>query len=66
MKTNIFVQHQGKETILDKKIDEVKKTIKEEGVLVKDIKALDIYAVPEENKLYYVVNGEPKGSIDLF
>ena len=31
----------------------------------KDIKSLDIYVKPEENKAYYVVNGEATGSVEL-
>ena len=31
----------------------------------KDIKSLDIYVKPEENKAYYVVNGETTGSVEL-
>ena len=34
--------------------------------VVKDIKELQVYVKPEENKAYYVVNGEADGSyIDL-
>ena len=31
----------------------------------KDIKNLDIYVKPEENKAYYVVNNDVTGSFDL-
>ena len=31
----------------------------------KDIKNLDIYVKPEENKAYYVVNNDATGSFDL-
>ncbi len=31
----------------------------------KDIKNLDIYVKPEENKAYYVVNNDITGSFDL-
>lgn len=66
MKLNISVQYQGQESVLDKRIEEIKKVLKDEGVFVKDIKTFDVYAVPEENKLYYVINGKTEGSVDLF
>lgn len=31
----------------------------------KDIKNLDIYVKPEENKAYYVVNNDVTGSFDI-
>jgi hypothetical protein len=34
--------------------------------MIKDLKELDIYAKPEEGKVYYTINGEMKDSIAVF
>ena len=35
------------------------------GGKISDIKNLELYVKPEENKVYYVFNGEKSGSFDL-
>ena len=32
---------------------------------VSDIKTIDLYIKPEENKVYFVINGEDSGSYDI-
>lgn len=62
MKTNILVEYLGNQVDVKVIENKVRELWKEEGKLVKDIKTLDIYYKPEENKVYYVVNGNETNS----
>lgn len=65
MKTNMIIQSNGVE-ISDKEIvAKVKEKWVEEGKLVKDIKSLTTYIKPEERKVYYVINDEINGDLDI-
>lgn len=66
MKSRFFVQYQGNEFEEKEIITKIKEVWKEEGNKVKDLKELDIYVKPEEGKAYYTINGETRGSIDIF
>lgn len=66
MKSRFFVQYQGNEFEEKEIITKIKEIWKEEGNKVKDLKELDIYVKPEEGKAYYTINGETRGSIDIF
>lgn len=66
MKSRFFVQYQGNELEEKEIITKIKEIWKEEGNKVKDLKELDIYVKPEEGKAYYTINGETRGSIDIF
>ncbi|MGN0418043.1 MULTISPECIES: DUF6465 family protein [Anaerostipes] len=66
MKSRFFVQYQGNEFEEKEIITKIKEVWKEEGNKVKDLKELDIYVKPEEGKAYYTINGEIRGSIDIF
>ena len=46
--------------------EKVKAQIVAEGVKASSIKSLNIYLKPFENKVYYVVNGDVTGSVDMF
>ncbi|MCQ2492819.1 MAG: DUF6465 family protein [Lachnospiraceae bacterium] len=67
MKTNFFVEFQGKQTLEKDVIAAVKKEWTAEGNKVKDIDTLDIYVKPEEATAYYVINGEDgvSGAVEL-
>ena len=66
MKENIYIQVNEDE----KEISFLKATAKKEwklaGKLLKDIKSIDFYIKPHENKCYYLINQDFKGSINLF
>ncbi|MBO4578686.1 MAG: hypothetical protein J5715_00900 [Clostridiales bacterium] len=54
------IQAAGSEVSYDAVVKKVNKAYKE------NIKTLEIYVKPEENKAYYFINGKDDGSVDLF
>ena len=64
-KTMIYFQFQGKEIEEQEVIGMVKKVWKDQGNMMKDLKDLSVYIKAEESKVYYVINGNVSGSIDL-
>ena len=65
MKSTLYVEQYGRQ-IDDKTMQETAKAIwVEAGNKIKDILTLDIYAKPEENKVYFVINGDFTGSFDF-
>ncbi len=64
-KTMVYFQFQGKEIEEQEVIGMIKKTWKDQGNMMKDLKELSVYIKAEEAKAYYVINGEISGSIDL-
>ena len=66
MKTAFYVEAYGKQAEEKDIITKIKELWVDEGNKVKDIQTLNIYAKPEDNAVYYMINGEVEGSIDLF
>ena len=64
MKHNFFVEFEGHKVETNQIVARIKEIWKNEGNLVKDFKALEIYYKPEERKCYYIINGEINGTID--
>lgn len=58
MKSTLFVEHYGKQINDKAMIDAAKAIWTGAGHKVKDIHSLDLYAKPEENRIYFVINGE--------
>lgn len=65
MKTNIIIQSCGLEISESEMIAKVKEKWVSEGNLVKSIKSLVMYVKPEERKVYYIINDEINGDIDI-
>ena len=65
-KANVFVQFAGKSFSQDELV-KIAQDVWQYDMNKKaaDIKTVDIYVKPEENKAYFVVNGETAGSFDL-
>ena len=61
----MVLQFDGQEFDLGSVEANVKKNWKEAGKKLSDIASLDIYVKPQEAKVYYVVNKEVEGSVDL-
>ena len=59
------LQFDGQELDLGAVEANVKKNWKETGHKLAEIADLDIYVKPQEAKVYYVVNKEVEGSVDL-
>lgn len=65
MKSNIYVEYQGKQTDCKDVLATAKKVWVDEGNKVKDLKTVDLYIKPEENAVYYVFNEDESGKIEL-
>lgn len=65
VKTTLLVQAAGKEVSMDEAIARVKDAWKATGHKVGDLKEITVYVKPEENSIYYVVNGEVTGRVDF-
>lgn len=68
MKVNAVVQYYGQQVEEKTIIANVKKawTKSASGNKVGDIKTVELYIKPEENAVYYVVNGKDSGAVALF
>lgn len=68
MKVNAVVQYYGQQVEEKTIIANVKKawTKSASGNKVGDIKTVELYIKPEENAVYYVVNGKDFGAVALF
>lgn len=68
MKVNAVVQYYGQQVEEKTIIANVKKawTKSATGNKVGDIKTVELYIKPEENTVYYVVNGKDSGAVALF
>lgn len=65
MKTNFIVQAYGYEINETDVIASIKEKWVSDGNKVKDIKNLVMYVKPEERKVYYVINDEINGTLDV-
>ena len=64
-KTNLVVQSCGLEVSEADIVAKIKEIWVNDGKLVKDIKALDMYVKPEEKKVYYIIDGDVNGDLDI-
>lgn len=65
MKTSMYVEYQGLQVEEKDIIAKVKELWVNDGNKIKDIKELKLYIKPEEAAVYYVINEETSGKIDL-
>ena len=65
MKTALYVEFAGKQTLDKDLVAKVKELWTAEGNKVKDINTLSLYVKPEESAAYYVINEEVSGKIEL-
>ncbi|MCC8137416.1 MAG: DUF6465 family protein [Clostridiales bacterium] len=66
LKEEVYLQYAGKEINKEDLVKRVKEIwTKDLKNKVGDIATITIYLKPEENKAYYVINGDVSGSIDL-
>ena len=65
MKTNVSVQYMGKDISEKDMIALVKKDWTAKKNKVGDIKTMELYVKVEENRVYYVINGEATGSVEI-
>lgn len=66
VKEEIYLQYLGKEISKDELMKTVKEIwTKQMNNKVGDMKSVALYLKPEENRAYYVINGEVTGAIEL-
>ena len=65
IKTSLCVQYLGKEIYEKDMIALVKKAWTAKRNKVSDIRSIELYVKPEDNAVYYVVNGDFTGSIEI-
>ncbi len=63
MKVNAYVEYREKQVEDKTIIADVKKAWTKSGGKIGDIKTMDLYIKPEEDAVYYVINGTEKGSV---
>lgn len=62
---NIVVQFGSKERNTDDLMHLIKADVLSKGLKDSDFDKIDVYIKPEEQKVFYVVNGEVNGSIEF-
>ncbi len=65
MKTNIYVEFYGEQVSKAELVKEAEKMWVAAGKKASDIKKIDLYVIPEEDKAYYVINDELDGSFHI-
>lgn len=65
IKTSLFVEYYGKQVQEKDMIASVKKAWTKSGKKVADIKTMALYVKPEENSVYYVINGDSAGRVEF-
>lgn len=60
-----YIQYEGYEISGDEIADKVKALWKADGQKLNTIKSMNLYVKPEEHAVYYVINEEFKGHINL-
>lgn len=65
MKTELFIEFQGKKTDQKFLLESVKEIWRGQGNLIKDLNTIELFFKPDENKCYYVINKEVSGSFDV-
>ena len=66
VKETVYLQYLGKEINKDDIVKQVKEVwTKQLKNKVGDLKSVDLYLKPEENAVYYVINGDVTGSLNI-
>jgi len=64
-KTHLFIEIGGKQIDTATFIDNIKAYWTAEGNKLKDLETVQLYYKPEENNVYYVINGDIKGEFQV-
>ena len=65
VKTTFVVQAAGKEVSMEDAIAKVKEAWVAEGNKEAELKEIAVYVKPEDNAIYYVVNGDVTGKVEF-
>lgn len=64
-KKNIVIQFQGRERSQENILQQIRRDVYAKGVSDEEIDSVNVYIKPEEQAVYYVVNGEVEGKISF-
>nr|WP_297708784.1 DUF6465 family protein [uncultured Butyrivibrio sp.] len=62
---NIVVQYDNRDRKTEDILQEIRQDVLSKGFKEADFSKIDVYIKPQENKVFYVVNGELSGSINF-
>lgn len=65
LKTNVYIEFYGEQVFQDELIAEAKKIWKDAGNNPADLKKIDLYIKPEDDRVYFVFNGDYTGSFPI-
>ena len=65
VKTTFVVQAAGKEVSMEEAVERVKEAWTAAGNKAADLKEIAVYVKPEEEAIYYVVNGDVTGKVEF-
>ena len=65
MKSNVYVEFYGEQVSQTDIIEEAKKLWKDSGKKPADLKSLQLYIKPEDDRVYYVFNDDISGSFSI-
>lgn len=65
MKTSVYVEFYGEQVSQDELVAEAKKIWVASGKKAEDLRSIDLYVKPEEDRAYYVFNGDETGSFHI-
>jgi len=65
LKANIYVEFYGEQVNQEDIIKEAKKIWTDKGNKAADLKKLEVYIKPEDDRVYYVFNGDENGSFPI-
>jgi hypothetical protein len=65
VKENVYIEFYGEQVSQSELIEEAKKIWKNLGKKASDLKKLELYIKPEDDRVYYVFNGKTAGSFPI-
>ena len=65
MKTSVYVEFYGEQVSQEELVAAAEKIWEESGKKASDLKSIDLYVKPEEDRAYYVFNGDETGSFHI-
>lgn len=65
MKSNVYVEFYGEQVSQSEILEEAKKIWKDSGKKAADLKSIQLYIKPEDDRVYYVFNDDESGSFPI-
>jgi hypothetical protein len=65
MKSNVYVEFYGEQVSQSDILEEAKKIWKDSGKKEADLKSIQLYIKPEDDRVYYVFNDDESGSFPI-